>query len=340
MITTLKGTTAQAINNAIVQARRFVGMGGLVFTMIVVADRADYDRAMAACIDAGREHPSRILLVTDGTSKTTRLDAEIRVGEGVPGEIVSLRFQGELRQHRDSVLLPLLLPDSPVIVWWPGSSPADPGQDPIGKLGSRRITDAMGAADPIHALEIRAEHHSRGDTDLTWTRLTPWRALLAAAIDQYPSPIQSVHVAASPDNAAATLLAAWLEARLNVPVERSDSAGPGITGVVMKTEKGDISIVREDGMMAQFSAPGIPKRGVALRRRDINALITEELRRMDADDIFEQATQMLLSRCHRTPAPKRRRRTVPARLPESPQTPTVKARRERTGQLAAEQEIV
>ena len=35
---------------------------------------------------------------------------------------------------------------------------------------------------------------------------------------------------------------------------------------------------------------------MALKRREINELITEELRRMDADAIFEQATQQLLRR--------------------------------------------
>ena len=45
-------------------------------------------------------------------------------------------------KHPDSVVLPLLLPDSPVVVWWPTEAPADPAEDPLGKLAQRRITDS------------------------------------------------------------------------------------------------------------------------------------------------------------------------------------------------------
>ena len=44
---------------------------------------------------------------------------------------------------------------------------------------------------PLAALKARAEDYSPGDTDLSWTRLTPWRALLAAALDQYPAEVTS-----------------------------------------------------------------------------------------------------------------------------------------------------
>ncbi len=300
MIITLDDTTSQGINNALVQAQRTGGVtSGMVFTMIVVADTWEFDRVLSACVDAGREHPSRIIVVAAGQMPATRLDATIRRGEGVPGEVITLRFHGELIAHQARVLLPLLLPDSPVIVWWPGSSPASPGDDPIGRLGSRRITDAMGVSDPIAALRVRAENYQRGDTDLTWTRLTRWRALLAAALDQYPAKVKGVKLAGSPNNAPTTLLAAWLESRLHVPVIRTDSAGPGITEVRLSTESGEIAITRTDGTLASFTAPGLPHRTVALRRRDINALLTEELRRMDPDETYEVVLATLGERYRR-----------------------------------------
>ena len=39
-------------------------------------------------------------------------------------------------------MLPLLLPDSPVAIWWPTSAPADTAADPLGALAQRRITDS------------------------------------------------------------------------------------------------------------------------------------------------------------------------------------------------------
>ena len=69
---------------------------------------------------------------------------------------------------------------------------------------------------PLAALKARARDYTPGDTDLSWTRLTPWRALLAAALDQYPAKIKSVAVEAERGNPSADLLAAWLHSRLKV----------------------------------------------------------------------------------------------------------------------------
>ena len=297
MLITLKHTTSGQIASALLRHRRAQGASGLVFTLVVVAEERHYARVLEACIEAGREHPSRILIVVRGRSTKSVLDAEILSGEGVPGSVITLRMSGELADHGESVILPLLLPDSPVVVWWPNSSPDKPADDPIGALATRRITDASGARNPLEALRIRARYHSPGDTDLTWTRLTPWRALLAAAVDQYPSRILEATVEAARDNAPAELMSAWLQGRLDVPVSRKNTRGPGITGVRLVTPAGDISVIRdEEGVMAEYRVPGQPKRTVALKRRDINQLITEELRRMDADDIFEDATEVLLKR--------------------------------------------
>ncbi len=298
MIRTLKDATSQMVQNAILEARHNLGSGsGMVFTLLVVTDLQNYDSAMDACIAAGREHPSRIILVTDGSAQASRLDAEVHIGEDVPGEIIALRFHGELQQHRDSVLLPLLLPDSPTVVWWPGSSPDSLVDDPVGSLGSRRISDSMGARHPIRALETRASNFQPGDSDLTWTRITPWRALLAGSLDQHEARVNQVVVSAAENNAAGMLLAAWLENRLGCVVDLVLSDGPGITSVRMSTDLGDISVQRTDGMMALYEAPGTPARKVALRRREITALLAEELRRLDPDEVLNETARQLLTRC-------------------------------------------
>lgn len=301
MIVNLTDTTVADVQAAVGRARRNLGAtSGMVFTLVVVAELVAYDQALAACIDAGREHPSRILLLTNGRARADRLDATVRAGEDAPSEIISCKFHGLLQRHRDTVVLPLLLPDLPVIVWWPGRSPKAPGQDPIGRLGNRRITDAMGDPDPLAALEVRARNYCPGDTDLTWTRLTRWRGLLAAALDAYPMGVTRATVSAAPDNAAGTLLAAWLSDRLDVPVAVDrQRPGAGITGVVLASATDEIQVVRTDGNLAQFSAPGLPQRLVALPRRDLNALLAEELRRLDDDPIYAEAMAALVRRLDR-----------------------------------------
>jgi glucose-6-phosphate dehydrogenase assembly protein OpcA len=316
MIITLTHTDTSEIGNALLKARSRLGnASGLVLTLIVAAEQRSFAKAYAAAQTAAREHPCRLVLVVKTSGKTDRLDAEIHLAEDTPGEVIVLRLSGEVREHSDSVVLPMLLPDSPVVMWWPGNAPDAPGDDILGQLADRRITDAASSADPIKSLEIRAMHHSAGDTDLTWTRLTLWRALLTAALDQYPMRILSATVVGPRNNAPADLMAAWLESRLKVPVIRKHSAGPGITSVLLETPGGDIVIAREDGKTASYAIPGQPRRTVALKRRDINELLTEELRRLDADDVYAAALAALLTREGRSmpaPEPARKRKEAGA----------------------------
>jgi glucose-6-phosphate dehydrogenase assembly protein OpcA len=135
--------------------------------------------------------------------------------------------------------------------------------------------------------------YAPGNTDLAWTRITPWRALLAAALDQQPLKVTGGSVTAERISPSADLLAVWLNERLRVKVERHNSAGPGITEVVMETREGPIRITRYDGRLATFSSPGRPDRPIALKRRELHELLGEELRRLDEDDIYARVAKRL-----------------------------------------------
>jgi glucose-6-phosphate dehydrogenase assembly protein OpcA len=196
MILTLEGTSSSKISAELVRIRRSLGSPaqGMVLTLIIVCDESEFASALEASIVAGREHPSRILLVVTASGRDSGLDAELRIGEGTPGEVVVIRMRGAVAAHPASVIRPLLLPDSPVVIWWPGKAPNNRTGDELAKLAMRRMTDAASSPRPLTALRSRARDYIPGDTDLSWTRLTPWRALLAAALDQYPAKIRSVSV--------------------------------------------------------------------------------------------------------------------------------------------------
>lgn len=297
MITELHETDSDAIVSALSDAhlRGEGAAGGMVHTLLVACHAVDVERAFDAALAAAREHPSRVILVVESPD-VADLEARLQVGEGVPGDVVTLRVPTDMVEHLETLLLPLLLPNSPVIAWWPGESPARLGDDPIGRLASRRITDAGGVEDPLAALATRAANLTPGDSDLAWTRLTPWRALLAASLDQYPTEVTGAEVEAAGHNAPAELLAAWLAARLGVEVRRLESEGPGLTGVRLRTPGGDIALLRPTGSVATFEVPGQPPRAVALARRDMNALITEELRHAEPDTVFAEACAIHLER--------------------------------------------
>jgi glucose-6-phosphate dehydrogenase assembly protein OpcA len=296
MILTLEGTSSSKISAELVRIRRSLGSPaqGMVLTLIIVCDESEFANALEASIVAGREHPSRILLVVTASGRDSGLDAELRIGEGTPGEVVVIRMRGAVAAHPASVIRPLLLPDSPVVIWWPGKAPNNRTSDELAKLAMRRMTDAASSPRPLTALRARARDYIPGDTDLSWTRLTPWRALLAAALDQYPAKIKSVSVESERNNPSADLLAAWLRSRLRVGVARKVSDGPGLTAVRMGTAAGDIAITRPDGLLASYTVPGQPERLVALKRRNFTELLSEELRRLDPDLIYERTVKSLL----------------------------------------------
>ncbi|WP_442790486.1 glucose-6-phosphate dehydrogenase assembly protein OpcA [Nonomuraea sp. NBC_01738] len=292
----LTDTTAGKIAAQLTRLRHQMGAPaiGMVLTLVVVCDERDQYDSLRAATEAAREHPSRILVVINREiDDANRLDAELRIGESTPGEVVVLRLYGELTEHADSVVSPLLLPDTPVVVWWPGAAPAVPADDPIGMLAQRRITDAKAVPDGLRALVQRAKGYTPGDTDLAWTRLTPWRSLLAAAFDQPVGKVKKGFVEATAGHPSAPLLAAWLSERLGAPVKVSDSAGPGLTTVRLTVGDGELSVARSDARLATLSRPGQPDRNVALARRHTSELLAEELRRLDSDEIYEAAVKRL-----------------------------------------------
>ncbi|MCG5215054.1 glucose-6-phosphate dehydrogenase assembly protein OpcA [Streptosporangium sp. KLBMP 9127] len=292
----LSGTNASKISSHLTHLRHQMGAPaiGMVLTLVVVCDESNQYDAVRAATEAAREHPSRILVVISrDPEEGIRLDAELRIGESTPGEVVLLRLYGELTAHADSVVSPLLLPDTPVVAWWPGDCPDSPAEDPIGVLAQRRITDARSAADSVRAITGRARGYVPGDTDLAWTRLTPWRTLLAAAFDQRVGEVTGGSVEAVSGHASAPLLAAWLSERIGAPMEVSPSAGPGLTAVRVETVDGEIAVTRSDARLATLSRPGQPDRRVALARRPTSELLSEELRRLDPDELYAAAIRWL-----------------------------------------------
>jgi glucose-6-phosphate dehydrogenase assembly protein OpcA len=289
----LTGTTANEVGAVLARERRRSGFGtlGMVLTLVVVTDERGNHDALRAANDAAMEHPCRVVAVIPRAPKEkARLDAEVGVNaRGNPGENVVLRLYGTLREHADSVVLPLLLPDAPVVVWWPGSAPDVPAESALGRLAQRRVTDAAAVGRPVEALRARLTCHAPGDTDLAWTRLTPWRTLLAAALDAPFEPVSGAVVAAARNNPSAVLLAAWLRCRLGVDVSVTASRGPGITDVRLKSTRGDLAVTRPDGERATLSRPGQPDRRVALPRRITSDLLAEELRRLDPDEVYAES---------------------------------------------------
>lgn len=297
MIVDLPSTSTRTVARRLIRLREGVGAMamGRVLTLLVVVDEKGADEAISAANDATRQHPARILVVALGNRRgSARLDAQIRVGgDAGASEIVVLRLYGELTGHGDAVVIPLLLPDSPVVAWWPGPADADVAGSALGRMAHRRVTDATAGGRAATELRRRARHYQAGDTDLAWTRITRWRALLAASLEAEPfEPVTAVTVAGEPECPSCDLLAGWLAAALRCPVTRVRTpAGSGLVSVRMERDSGPIDLVRtDDGQdTAVLHRTSAQPRLVALHSPALPGALAEELRRLDADEVYARA---------------------------------------------------
>ncbi|NUR74313.1 MAG: glucose-6-phosphate dehydrogenase assembly protein OpcA [Hamadaea sp.] len=274
---------------------------GLALTLVVVVEEARVRAVEDAATIAAAAHPCRLIVVsrispTAGGSRPgvdpakDRLDAEIIVGGRLgPAEAVVLRMHGGVAKHAESVVIPLLAPDVPVVTWWHGAPPDRIAEDPLGIVAERRITDVAQAPDPMASLRQRAVDYAPGDTDLAWTRTTPWRTLLAGAFDTVIEPAAAVSVTAAADDPVAALLSGWLCARLGVTPTMT--AGPRLDQVAVTFGDGtQLSLTRNEGT-ALLSRTGSHDRVLPLVHRRLGEELAEELRRLDADQIYAAALE-------------------------------------------------
>lgn len=293
MIVELSDTTTSAVAKKIVEVRESGGAISLgrVLTLVVVAHRGEpTEGAIEAAIGASSEHPSRVIVVAMGSrDNESRLDAEIRVGgDAGASEVVVLALEGDLADHPRSVVTPFLLPDTPVVTWWPGAAPENPVANSMGTLGRRRILDANKSDDPTTVLARRRATYAPGDSDLAWTQITQWRALLASALDRPPhTPVTAVEVTGPCQSPSVDLLAGWLRWALQVPTKRRI----GSFEVRLVRDEGPTVLAVDGNNNAVLTTPGKPDGRVAMSHRDLPLLLSEELRRLDLDEIYAFALQ-------------------------------------------------
>lgn len=285
-------TTTSQVAKRLTALREAGGVAALgrVLSLVISTDDAGIEPALQAANAASLEHPCRIVVLALGDPDApTRLDAEIRVGgDAGASDVVILRCQGANAHAGEPLVAALLLPDAPIVVWWPGVPPQVPADTPLGRLAHRRITDSATCPDAEAALRSLAEGHRDGDTDLAWTRLTLWRIQVAGILDHLPlSRVRSVTVDGAPDSPSTMLLAAWLTLGLRRPVTIAHSkAGHGIRAVRLRGPEGDVVLSRSQSQVARLYQQGRPVQRISLPRRTDQDCLAEELRRLDPDEVF------------------------------------------------------
>lgn len=296
MIVDLPNTTSSQIGKKLQELRDSGGVVALgrVLTLLIETDFPHIEEAVKAANSASRMHPSRIIVLADDDQpqgKESFLDAEIRVGgDAGASEVVILKAHGAAASNPESLVMGLLLPDAPVVAWWPSACKPNPSMSAIGKIATRRIVDSAEQADAPTFLAEFAKNYQPGDGDMAWTRITLWRAQLAALFDQHLSrTVASVEVIGSDLSPSAELLAKWLELRLSVAVSIEHKLNgenvEGIAGVRIHFTDGDLVIIRH-GEVAEIEQTGAPHASVLLPRRSNQDCLVEDMRFLGEDEVF------------------------------------------------------
>lgn len=221
-------------------------------------------------------HPCRalVLLAESGTEDkdiemfvSSFCQAEEREGNGAPlcCEEVKLIARGRFTVELPSAATPLLVPDLAVFLWWRDVPRFD---DKVfirlSRASDRVVIDSVGFGKPYEDIRALAEHFQTEDkrhgalTDLNWSRLTSWRALLAcfydvqhyrAALERIVSvKVEYVASTAAPLEVApqALLVAGWLASRLDwTIVQGVTDAEDGSDARLVQLEKDGRRIVVE-----------------------------------------------------------------------------------------------
>jgi len=219
-----------------------------VLNLVIYARDDDVARQLSDDIDklAGG-HPSRTIMLSPGRPHGEDLvDAHVAITtrgayaeyKQVCAEQIVLKVHGQAAHHIDSVVLPLLAPDLPVFVWWPGETPfRQHAFVQLRDAANRFIVDSQDfARDEMELVEmaqaVRLAQDHCAFTDFNWSRLAPWREAIAAFFNPPESrphldTLTHVQLECDPEHGGlskpqALLLAGWLAARLGWrPTDRS-----------------------------------------------------------------------------------------------------------------------
>lgn len=224
-----------------------IGLRASVLNLIVVTDDESASDVTEAVSNLASGYPSRaIVLISDPDEPEPRVEVELSafcsvqsVGNNpVCAEQITIHAGGAPAEHLESLAGPLLLPDLPVFLWYPGGfSPDSPEFEGMSELADRLIIDSAASGDPealVRELsEMVEEEHIPAIGDLQWVALSPWRSLLA---DLFSPPdrtgelerIRHVEVLHNPDGRVrALLLTGWLASALGWQLEDTEETEGG-----------------------------------------------------------------------------------------------------------------
>jgi glucose-6-phosphate dehydrogenase assembly protein OpcA len=185
------------------------------------------DAAETTLAGMNERHPSRTLILVPKPEDPDGLDADLSLrcfpigGTQVCGEVIQLHLRGNRMVAPASIVLPLLISDLPVFCRWRGEPPfGEPQWEQMTEVADRVIVDSS-EWDELRYAELQRSFAVTAVSDIAWARTYEWRAELAG----YWPAIREQEIRIRGPRAEATLLRAWLNARLERAIRPIEPAG-------------------------------------------------------------------------------------------------------------------
>lgn len=285
-------------------------------TLFVLTEGPAAEAALADSLAAViQEHPSRVIALALGEDAGRSLSASVSVRcwlafgrrQQICCEQIDLSATRGALADLPPLALALAAPDLPVVVWahaW--RRLGEHSLVPVLRLADKLIVDSAGTGDGGEGLERVRELLAMGPAvgDLAWTRLTPWRAALAEAVEQPdsrvdPAAIERVEIRFGGGRAPseALYLAAWLESALEKPVIRLAHSPEGFAGVdslALEGRSPALALYRTGDGALELSGRDHCARRLG-RLPSEGELLAEELSLLGRDPLFEKVLERALA---------------------------------------------
>lgn len=282
------------------------GLRASVLNLIVVTDEESAEAITRVVSGLSGRFPSRaIVLISDPDEEETNLEiqlsafCDVRGGTGgqVCAEQVKIHAEGPPARHLESLAGPLLLPDLPVFLWYPGPFSADsPELSPMASLADRLIVDSGVSPQKAACLRALARMLDRPEIpalgDLQWVGISPWRALIAELFNpperrEKLREIERVEILRAHDGEARALfLTGWLASALGWRPESLCRDGE-VREMVFSGPAGEVSV----GVTS--SAPEASLRRVRLYAGDLSFQVSRHRAQSEARTTVMRGEELL-----------------------------------------------
>jgi glucose-6-phosphate dehydrogenase assembly protein OpcA len=269
-------------------------------TLVVIAeDDADAEQVRKTLGVLMHDHPSRaiVLKASEGAEMNARVFAECWMPFGGHQQICSEGIEltadaanlGEVAQ----LMLPLIVPDLPVVLWCRGSRFFSTRYfDPLFPLAHKIVVDSAAAKNPKGAIAVLKELQLRGQrmADLEWTRLTGWRQALANVFDDAPMDIAEARIGyAGAMSTGILYFLRWLERvvpGLRAETETVAGNAAGIRSIALSGKGGNVTLIAGENSLVEVCC-GPRTSHMLLPASELDALMRAELSISGQDAVFE-----------------------------------------------------